>query len=349
MRLPSLPGLASRGSLLLVLLAFGARSPQAQSLQTFVLTAGGQSSCTTGAAPPVVVALFGPQGVFEPSPSFAACNVPATVRSLGAASGPLSDTQALVTAWGPGPHALDATTQVQARYGILRAQARSVYAGESTTLTVAGAEGFSTFTDTFTITSPDLAAGTPATLRLLVDVGGHLSSTVGNGTADVELVYRVGLGPIFTLFRSQSNSPLVPPFLTSVTGNGLSGFTLGPGTMSGSGQLDTLAIPIVLGTPFQLQLALLAFAVPGATSTTESDFQARVAGFAVSGPGGQAVANLTVSALSGASYGPPPRRKWALVGPPVPTAPLPLLPGGLLPGGLLPWGPSRPGSLRLGG
>jgi hypothetical protein len=274
------------------------------SLETFVLTAGGEShggtgGCATFMVPAVVASFFG-GGVGIPLDGLVACNVDGGFADAAALVGPISATRSLDTSW---PAAtFSGTANVSAGYGDLAAQGHSVFNGSTSSTTVNGSESFGRCNDTFTITSPSVPNGQSGTVRFLVTVTGELS-TSGNATADVELNYRFGPAA-YTMFRSQANEAGSLPFVNSLFGVGLSGFVRVPGSMSGSGQVTTFAHAIMFGVPFDLDLGLFAYTVPGASSTTDSHFRAVVSGIEVTGPGGPVLPDFVAAAASGAAYGP---------------------------------------------
>jgi hypothetical protein len=287
-----------------------APSARAQSLETFVMTVAGQStggpSCWTFGAPAPVMNAFGPYGAGLPIGGLAACQIAGDLRSATSSTGPLADSMGLSTSWNGGDEVFDGTTAVQASYGALEADAHAAFLWGpmgSCSLTVIGAESFGLSDDTLTITSPSIANGQSGTLRILVTITGGLSTGTA-GTADVELIYRVDAGPTYTMFRAQSNSASQVPFVTSATGNGLSGFTLAPGSMSGSGEIDTLAIPITFGSSFDLRLGMMAYVIPSCIDTTvDADFQAQITGLVLLGPTGQPLTDFAVASASGTAYG----------------------------------------------
>ena len=276
----------------------------APSLEAYSLSAGGVSSgalggCTTFQAPAPVRAFFG-GGLGLPQDGLAACNVAGGFDGVTGVVGPLQRTWSCNSSWFDGTFV--GTTLGQANYGRLVATAHAAFNGSASSTNVTGSESFGRSNETFTITSPSVPNGQSGTMRVLVTITGGLSTT-GNGTADVELNYRVG-SSIYTMFRSQANNAAGLPFLISIGGIGLSGFASAPGSMSGSGEPSTFAHSIVFGTPLDLDLGLFAYAVPGASSTVDSHFEAHVSGLVVTGPGGQVLSDIVVTSGSGTSYTP---------------------------------------------
>lgn len=282
----------------LLLLALAAPA-STQSLETFVIGAGGQSACATFGTPAPVSELFGPLGVSEPILGYTPCNVDAGMHLSSAVNRPLSDALVFSSAWST--NAYDAAMQTRARYGVLDAAIHTVFSGASDSFTVAGADASAKCVDGFTFTSPSVAAGQVGFLRVLIEVQGSVAMS-GNGVSEAQVVYRVGTGPVFLVFRAQAFHPAADPWVVSATGNGVSGFALAPGTASGSGVVDTLLIPFSFGTTIDFELGLLAYGVPSLSSTAHADFRARIVGFEVAGPLGQPVTDFALSTRSGASY-----------------------------------------------
>lgn len=276
----------------------------AASLETFVLSVGGNSSgpsgCSTFSSPAPVAAVIGPVGVAIPIGGLGPCNIAGGLTDATAPTGPITDTRALTHAWSTINFSGDTT--VMADYGNLAAESHTIYTGPTSSLTLSGAEGFGAFVDGFTITSPSVANGLSGTVTFYVTVTGGLS-TSGGGYADVELVYKVNAGPNTTMFRCQASNPAVNPFITSIGSFGLGGFTLAPGTMSGSGEVKSGATPFVFGTSFDFQLGLMAYSLPILTSTLDSDFTAVLSGIEVRGPSNQLVTDFLVTSTSGTHYG----------------------------------------------
>lgn len=287
---------------LAVLLTFPIAT-NAASLETFVLSAGGNSSgpsgCSTSGAPAPVFSLFGPVGVAVPSGGFAPCNIAGDMTDATALTGPITDTKALSTAWSASTFSGDAT--VLADYGNLAAESHSIYTGGTSSLTIDGAEGFGACADGFTITSPSVANGLSGTVYYYVTVTGGLSCA-GAGYADVELDYKVNAGSTSIMFRSQASSPASNPFITSIGHIGESGFTLSPGNMSGSGQVRSGAISFVFGTSFDLKLGLMAYSLPTISGTLNSDFTAVLTGIEVRSPSNQVLSDFHITAASGKVY-----------------------------------------------
>ncbi len=278
--------------------AFGA------SLEVFVLTAGGQSSgtgCSTYGPPAPVYAFFGSAGISPPAPGLAPCGVAGEIADTVSPTGPIYDARSLSAQWNTNSFAGNCGGWTT--YGRVSAAGHGSYSGSTSSSNVVGTEGMGICHDTFTITSPSVANGQTGGIVFYVTVTGGLSTT-GTGTADVEIRSEVNAGATSLVLRSQVNNPTTVPFITSVGGTGLSGFTGVPGSISGSGQVKLASIPITFGTSFDFALGELAYAQPILTSNVDSDFSAVITRIDVTGPTNQPVPDAVITTGSGASYGP---------------------------------------------
>lgn len=275
------------------------------SLDTFVLTVGGVSipgppGCTSFVTPASMSDFFGDYGVGVPVGGLDVCGVPGGFDELTSPTGPLSDERSLDNSWIGGT--FGGTSSVVANYGRLDAQAQSDYAGDTSSLTVTGAEAFAIAADGFTITAPGIADGLSGTVVFRTTVTGGLS-TSGPGSAGLRLDYHVNAGAAVSMLRSSVSGAASLPSLASIGGVGLAGFTRTPGVLSGSGEVATAPIPIVFGTRFEYRHGLLAYAVPTLTASVQSDFAAAITAIEVKGPGGQTVSDFAITSDSGTVYG----------------------------------------------
>jgi hypothetical protein len=300
----------------------------AQSLETFVLTAGGESNgvgsgCTTFAPPPPAFPHFGNANLFIPTAGFSPCGVQGSYRWTPATVGPARDAMALTVSWPNWSNpTLTTDTKVAAQYRVLTAAAHSDFSGNATPATVAGSSGFAAFHDAFTITSPAIPVGQPGFVRVWVRVTGDLSCTgPGRGAADVELYYRWNQTVSF-LFRMAVRDPSSYPDLSSLTGKGLTGFARSAGVGSGSGEVDTWTAYFIAGTPINFGLMLGTFTSPVITSKTSVDFRAWVSRLEVLDGTNLQPVPFTVTSASGASYSSSPSDPAPYLGFPIsPLAP----------------------------
>ncbi|MBK7047309.1 MAG: T9SS type A sorting domain-containing protein [bacterium] len=275
------------------------------SLDTLVLSVGGVSvpgpaGCTSFLAPSSLIGFFGDYGLGLPVGGLAVCGVPGGVDELTSPTGPLVDERSLVNSWPNG--SFNGTSSVAAEYGRLSSSAQANYAGDTSSLNVIGSEGFTIAADGFTITTPSFADGQAGTVVFRTTVNGSLSTT-GTGTAGLRLDYHVNAGAGVSMLRASVNGAASLPALASIGNIGLDGFARTPGHLDGSGEVVTVAIPIVFGTRFEYRLGLLVYAVPALTALVQSDFDAAITAIEVKGPGGVVVSDFTVTSDSGTSYG----------------------------------------------
>lgn len=216
--------------------------------------------------------------------------------------GPLSNSAPLTSSWVDG--SFSGTCSSRANYGALSGAGHAVYSGFTTSTTVTGAEGFGRCSDLLTITSPGVPNGQTGTIRVLVTVTGALS-TNSNGGAYLQVNYQInGTPSLYTMCGSSVYGAGSIPSLSTLPGSSQAGFVRVPGAMSGGGELTTFAHSFVFGTPVRFDLGLMASAIPGATSTVDSHFDAYISGFVITGPSGSALASYTIGSASGTPYGP---------------------------------------------
>lgn len=296
---------AHTATVMISVASFATPSFATPSLDTFVLSAGGVSvpgpaGCTSFGTPSSLSGFFGDYGVGLPVGGLAVCGIPGGFDEQASPTGPLSDERSLANSWLNGT--FNGASSVVADYGRLASRAQANFVGDTSALTVTGAEGFTIASDGFTITSPSFADGQPGTIVFRTTVNGSLATT-GPGTAGLRLDYRVNAGAAVSMLRASVNGAASLPALASIGSVGIAGFTRTPGNLSGSGEVVTVAIPIVFGTRFEYRLGLLAFAVPTLSAQVQSDFAAAITAIEVKGPGGVAVSDFAVTSDSGTAYG----------------------------------------------
>lgn len=285
----------------------------ATSVETFVLAVGGQSQ----AGPQFQCATFGPAtsnlgffinvSVGVPTNGLTTCGIAGGFRTTTAASGPISDSTIVSTAFNALPgNTVNATASANARSGKVGAEAHTTFTGASNSLLVEGATSYGTFVETLDIKSPTVVAKTSGTVRLAFTVDGNLSvagPAPFASTADVEVNYQLGNGPSFVLFRAQANSATNIPFAIAGTGAPLVGFTLAPGSFSGVGTVETFDLPIDWSTPTDLKFGVLASAQPGTGATADVNFlnSAKLTGIRAFA-NGQEITDFTVATGSGTIY-----------------------------------------------
>ncbi len=271
------------------------------SLETFVMNVAGNPSgvgCGIGSAPAPVSAVFGANGNFIPVPGISLCALGGALRDQTATAGVLLDALSLVN-YAFDTNLYTGSGRALARYGILEGESHSSLSGFGT---YGGSQGMSVSRDRLTITSPSAANGSNGTLVFRTTISGSLAVAGNSGTIDVEIWYLVnGAGRV--QMRARATTPTAIPVLLSQTDT-VTGFTLVNGSMTGSDEVNSHAIPFVFGTPFDFRLALLAYTTPSLNSSGDSNFSARITGIEVRDAANQIVASFQVAADSGTTYGP---------------------------------------------
>jgi hypothetical protein len=282
-----------------------AGAARAAQVETFVLVVGGDSAgpngCTTFQTPAPVGTFFGGYGPSQPLGGYAGCGIDGGLLSQTAPVGPLTDDLADSFAWDV--NTASGSADVFARHGEVEANLDHAYAGTTNPQQVEGVAGFGRADDTLTITSPSWPAGQVGYVVFHLTVTGATSQTAVGGTG-VEVVYFYGsVGP-YTLFRVQGYYPNANPWITSATGLGLGGFTLGLGSASGSDVVPSLTHPFLFGTPFDWKFGALTYAASAISGTMDSDWHVELTGISVYGPQGQPVNDFVITSASGTAYGP---------------------------------------------
>jgi hypothetical protein len=284
-------------------LALGAPALAAPSLEAFALSVGGNSQggsggCGTFMSAAPVFAWFN-DGLSIPLDGLTACGVPGGFDDLTQATGPISRSRSLTSAWSDVNYT--GSSVANANYGDFSATANALYTGTTSPTFVCGTEGMGVSQDTFTLTSPSVPDGQTGTIQFTLTVTGGLS-TNANATVTMAVHYRIG-GAIYSMFRSQANNSFTNPSLSSLPGADLSGLTVTPGALSGTAQAPSFAHVIKFGTPFTLDFATLALVIPGTgTITAQSHFHAYVSHIEVRGPLGQLLPDVKIVTASGTPY-----------------------------------------------
>jgi hypothetical protein len=288
---------------------------QATSVETYVLTIGGQSqlgpnfACATFGPATPALSFFANVGPGIPTEGLAFCGIGGGFRTTTVAgAGPLSDSRSLSTTFNNGANAFSGTALALARAGSVLASSNATFTGPSNSLIDEGASSYGLFVDRLTASSPSVAAATAGAIRLTFTVDGVVSVAGPpplNATADVEVNYSVAGGPSFILMRAQANRSDLVPFAASGTGAPLTGFTAAPGSFGGAGQVQSFLVPFTWGQPFDLKVGVLAAAIPGPGMSALVDF---TRGVTLTGielqANGQTVTDFTITSESGTSYGP---------------------------------------------
>lgn len=304
------PNSSPRGCLAILLALSLLATPvlAAPSLETFVITAGGRANatfnppCTSGGSPTPVFDFFGVWGVGVPTAGLDSCNIAGGITDETALNGPLTRSRTLSSSWPAIPaNFFSGSATGTANYGGLAAKAHAQFNGEDSNLNSTGCDGFGLADDGFTITSPSFANGVAGTLSFRITLTGAFSTT-SLSQVGVHLANRVNTGQLYTLFQCYGFYASQNPSIYSWGGDDLSGLTLSPGALSGSVVISSAALPMVFGTQYNYKFGLLVEAVPGQSSTVDSDFRAAITGIIVKGPAGETVSSFVVTSASGTPY-----------------------------------------------
>ncbi|HEX4825924.1 MAG TPA: hypothetical protein VFV19_16610 [Candidatus Polarisedimenticolaceae bacterium] len=292
-------------------------------IDTFVLTVGGQSqptfpdpppfSCGTYGTPPPVFPFFGGLGVSMPTEGYAACDIAGGYRTRTGPAGPLADATSLDVDYDnfDNDHSTG-SADAKADFGVLgaRAYARLLATPGYAAPIVQGAEAYGKFTDTLTITSPNVASGASGYVRFHFWIDGHLNFT-GNDDVRMTVLYQASPGPIYPLMITGGANNNPQPYISYPAGFGgasgpgtFGGFTLAAGSSSGAGEFVTFLLPINFGTSFDFTAGLMVYVLPGATLDGFVDFlsTARLTGIEVMDAGMTPVPAFSVAAGSGTNY-----------------------------------------------
>jgi hypothetical protein len=281
---------------------------RAGTIDTFVLAVGGQAilgpnfECATFIAPSAVREVFG-AGVSLPTDGLATCGVGGDLRSTTGTSGTVSDSMSFSSVFNGSSNAFTGSASATAQYGSLGVAAHSTFDGPMNSFIVEGAEAYSSFHATGL--QPNTLADT---VRFQFTVDGNLSVNVAPpfySASDVQVAYQLDSGPIYTLMHGLVSDSVSTPFIGSGTGAPVSGFTLAPGSLSGSGAFNTFDLAIVPGAPFDLSLFMFAYTIPAPGAVNEANFltTANLTGIQLFS-GGQAIPDFLITSDFGVVFGP---------------------------------------------
>ncbi|MCA9101219.1 MAG: PEP-CTERM sorting domain-containing protein [Pirellulales bacterium] len=271
----------------------------AASIETAVLTAGGYSNWGTYGVPAPFSDYFS-DSVSVPTIGLAAAGVPGEIKSQSATSGFLTDQSSINT--GFSGNTFVGSTQVRAEFGVLGAEAHGVFTGNQSSSIVAATQGMAVFKDSFNITSPTIANGTPGLVSFQFTIDGSTTSTAGapgNGSSGRVLVnYRQNNDPTYLLMRATSDPRFAPDLYPYDTTTGWTKTSeVGTSSVFGSSVFSTFGLPFVYGTPFDFTTAMLAYAWPGVGSS-DVDFYSSVVLTGISG----VAADSLITGASGTHY-----------------------------------------------
>jgi hypothetical protein len=284
----------------------------AATLDTWVGVVGGGGNgsipqgCTTFGAP-ASLSFFTFNGFAVPQGGIAACGYSGTVTQTSAASGPLTQSGSLapVILGNPGfAGSYDGTAAAVSNYGRLGATAHANISGGIPGSQVALFEsvGAARFSDTLTVTSPLVVAGTAGSVRYSFSVDGQSTSLGAPGAYLFGDTYAVldiqqNTGPVYEVMNAHvrrgdtgtlSNSP--PP----------AGWSTSMGSLGGASTFVSLDLPMTWGTSWEVKVGLLAWAY----GTADANFlsTARLTGMTFYNASPIAISNFALTAASGTDY-----------------------------------------------
>jgi hypothetical protein len=273
-------------------------------VEILVYAATGQSPTTTYASPPLVLEFFNGEGVPLPANGLPAGGLTGIERHTIASSGMLTDAGSASgsgdSIFGPWTGAGSATAN--ATFGKVGASATGTRVNVGDNNTIVGFEGAGAFTDSFTINSPSLALGSIGHAVLHWTIDGSLTRTGNSGTTAVDVNYQQNAGPIFSLMRAIVQAGVAPD-LVPRSGPGRDGFAVSVDSINGRGVFQTMPLGFVAGSPFDLRLGLLAYALPrDGSATAQFGATALLTGIDVFNGLGQPVTDFTITSGSGTFY-----------------------------------------------
>jgi PEP-CTERM motif len=226
----------------------------------------GSFACATS-APQARESAFFNTGVGLPTEGYSACSLAGGITNQTSVTGPSFSHQDVTASFNNGVAALLA--EATAGYGSLGVRSTGTYTGFQDGFTYKGAEGAAYVTDTLTF------AGTGTVNIFLGWTVDGSSSTTGSSQTLTFLNYQVGAGPIFSALVAGSGGGASMARVVSPQGGGgtVPGFTVGPNSLSGSGDVYSFFTPVTLGTAFDLTVGLYAASYPTAfTGIALNDF-----------------------------------------------------------------------------
>jgi PEP-CTERM motif len=257
----------------------------------------GSFACATSAPQARESAFFG-TGVGLPTEGYSACSLAGGITNQTSATGTASAHQDVTASFNNGTAALLA--EATAGFGALGVRSTGTYTGFQDGFTYKGAEGATYVSDTLTF------AGTGTVNIFLGWTVDGSSSTTGSSQTLTFLNYQLNAGPVFSALVAGSGGGASMARVISPQGGGgtVPGFTVGPNSLSGSGDVFSFLTPVTLGTAFDLTVGLYAASYPAAfTGSALNDFfsTARLTSIRAYDASGNPVA-FSITSASGTRY-----------------------------------------------
>lgn len=244
-----------RIALSLLLACAAAPQARASEVAAHAMVVAGQAAAPPGAGifachtsgPQVREAAFFGLGIPLPAEGYSYCNLAGGIDNRSRASGTTLASQSVNAAFNGGIAAMSADSR--AGFDELGVQSLASFDGshDSSTYTYSEAAAYSTDS----IFLPGAGAGS---VLLKFDIGGAAQGSDFSDTL-IYLNYQLGGGPIYTAFVGRAGRGA--SLALAPTGGPLTGFTLGPGSLSGSASdIPSFLLPVTLGSNVELSLGL---------------------------------------------------------------------------------------------
>lgn len=315
-----------RAALLASALAVAPHAMAAPYLETFVMTAAGQSNFGTYSAPePVYQGFFGggnvlgfsiPATAFSNPANLAAAGIAGDWRLQSAATGVLNDSMSVNTSFNAGSNTYIGSASTKAQFGQVGVQATGALTGASGIGMVDGSEAYAMVRESMTFFSPTIT-NNPNNFNLgyaqyHFTIDGNLSSLGKTGPATIDALYKQGAGPTYGLVRMQADAAsgtyiagISAPYVGNASAYGFTA-SLAPGAVSlgGVGTFSTFLEPFEIGTAVDFSFGLFAYVIPGPDSAADATFisTARLTGIDIYDAFGKKVTDFTITSGSGTLY-----------------------------------------------
>lgn len=292
----------SSGAVICLALIILAITPaRAGSIEAFAGTVGGTATSCSTFGPPSPISFFGSPGfgIGINGNGISDCGLQGSLVDNIAAFGPVTAANSVNASYSGGNFA--GTANAVSNYGVVGASSHGVVTGFTSTEDEAAGAGL--WTDTLTING-----GTPFTqgsVKYTFTIDGSLNSG-SNPPFTSQVLAGLGLqqGSFFqgNIFTSSASSGSTGTILGNTS---YPGFTMGSGTVSGSGTFASVPINFIFGVPFTLEVGLYAEAFPATGSTSDANFLATagLTGIQVLDASGAPLTDFTIVSGSGAQYG----------------------------------------------
>jgi hypothetical protein len=283
-----------------MLIILGVTDAGASGLEAIAGAVGGQSSCSTAVTPTSISLSFG--GVFgigTTGNGISDCGLQGSIQDNIATKGPLTSTNTVAATVGEGSYT--GSSSASSNYGSLGVAAHGNLIGVTNTFGVAQAGGFALFNDDLTFTSPTLTNGSSGHVVYTFTISGALTTPVPTPPFASQNLAELAIRQ--DAFRQSIFTATTYPDRATILGNpSYPGFTLSPGSIQGSGQFSTVAIPVTLGTAEKLTVGLAAVSYPATGATLDAHLNAVLSGIAFYDPSNNLLTNFSIRSASGAVY-----------------------------------------------